>query len=64
MDADIKGALNQIDRSWKCFEHNGKPMTKQQVKSVLEFGLSKGYDAVSEIKDSDIERIINDFKSE
>jgi len=59
MDADIKGCLNQIDRSWKAFEHNGKPMTKTQVKTILEYGLSKGYKSVSQITDEEVERLIN-----
>jgi N-acyl-L-homoserine lactone synthetase len=59
MDADIKGCLNQIDRSWKAFEHNGKRMTKTQVKTILEYGLSKGYKSVSQITDEEVERLIN-----
>jgi hypothetical protein len=42
MHADIKGALAQIDKSWKAFEHKGKPMTKNQVKTVLLYANSKG----------------------
>ena len=59
MDADIKGCLNQINRSWKAFEHKGKSMTKKQVKSVLEYGLSKGYEVVSQISDSEVEKILS-----
>ena len=28
MDADIKGCLNQINKSYKAFEHKGKRMSK------------------------------------
>lgn len=35
MHADIIGALNAINISWKAFEHKGVKMTKQQVKKVL-----------------------------
>ena len=59
MDADIKGALAQIDRSWKAFEHNGKPMTKQQVKAVLEYGNQVGYTLVSQLKEKEIDEIID-----
>lgn len=59
MDADIQGALNQIDRSWKCFEHNGLPMTKSQVKAVLEYGKQVGYETVSQITDKEISEIID-----
>lgn len=58
MDADIKGCLNQLDRSYKAFEHNGKRMSKIQVKTILEYGLSKGYVSVSQIPDAEIDRII------
>lgn len=59
MDADIQGALNQLNRSWKCFEHNGKPMTKTQVKAVLEYGKQVGYKSVSQITEKEISEIID-----
>jgi len=62
MDADIQGCLNQIERSWKAFEHNGKPMTKRQVKAVLEYGKSKGYASVSQITDEETDMILNKLK--
>lgn len=58
MNADIQGALNQINRSWKAFVHNGKPMTKQQVKKVLEYSLKKGYKSTSELSDSEIDNLL------
>lgn len=64
MDADIKGALEQINSSYRSFEHNGQPMRKDQVKAVLEFGLSQGYKAVSQIKDEDVNQIIKEVNSE
>lgn len=62
MDADIQGCLNQIDRSYKAFEHNKERMTKRQVKAVLEHGLSKGYEKVSQISDEEVDEIINNLK--
>jgi len=59
MDADIKGCLNQINKSYKAFEHNGKSMTKQEVKAVLEYGISKGYKVVSELSEDEINQILN-----
>ena len=44
MKADLKGALEQINRSWRVFEHKGQPMTKQEVKAVLEYGIKQGYE--------------------
>ncbi len=58
MDADIQGCLNAINKSYKIFEHNGQPMTKEQVKAVLEFGLKRGYKGTDEINHKDIDRII------
>jgi len=63
MDADIKGCLNQINRSWKAFEHNGKPMTKLQVKAVLQYGISKGYESVSQITNEETDLVLNNLKS-
>lgn len=62
MNADIQGALNQINRSWKTFIHNGKPMTKIQVKKVLEYGLSKGYKTTNELSNEEIENILKQIK--
>jgi hypothetical protein len=59
MDASVEGALEQIDRSWKCFVHRDKPMTKPQVKAVLEYALQVGYESTSELKDSEIDDIID-----
>lgn len=58
MHADIQGALNYINKSWKAFEHNGESMTKAQVKALLTYGLSKGYKYTSEFKDSEVDRIL------
>lgn len=58
MDADLQGCLNQLDRSYKAFEHNGQPMYKHQVKAILEYGLVKGYKALSEISDEETEKIL------
>jgi len=54
MDADIQGALNQIERSYKAFNHNGKPMTKNQVKNCLKYCLELGYEVVSQLTETDI----------
>lgn len=58
MNADIQGALNQINRSWRAFVHNGKPMTKQQVTAVLKYGLKKGYKTTAEFSDEEINEVL------
>ncbi len=62
MNANIKGALEQINKSYKAFEHNGQPMTKQQVKSVLEYGLKKDYEHTGQLSDSEVDDIIKGKK--
>jgi hypothetical protein len=57
MDADVQGCLAQINRSWKAFEHNGKPMTKEEVKAILIYADKQGYTAVSQITDSEINSV-------
>jgi len=64
MHADIKGALEQINKSYRAFEHNGKSMTKYQVKKVLEYGLKKGYKYTSEFSDSEVDEIIKNLQNE
>ncbi|MFN8296755.1 MAG: hypothetical protein U0T69_11200 [Chitinophagales bacterium] len=59
MHADIQGALNQINRSWRAFEHRGQKLTKQQVKDVLTYGLKMGYQTTKELDDYVVDKIIN-----
>lgn len=58
MNADIAGALAQIDKSWKGFEHKGKRLTKEQVIKVLEFGLSKGYKTTDQFTDEEVDNLL------
>lgn len=58
MDADLKGCLNQIDLAYKSIEHNGKTMTKKQVKAILEFGIAKGYKLLSQISDEETDKVL------
>lgn len=58
MDADIKGSLDNINRSYRVFEYKGKPMTKAQVIKVLTTGLMMGYKSTSEFKDGEIDKIL------
>jgi hypothetical protein len=59
MHADLKGALAQINTSWYAFEHKGNRMTKEQVRRVLQYGLSKGYKTTAELSDDEVDKIIN-----
>lgn len=59
MNADIKGALQQINKSYKAFVHNGKRMTKVDVQTVLEYGLRKGYVHTGQITDDEIDKLLN-----
>lgn len=61
MNADIQGALNQINHSWRAFEHKGKPMTKSQVKRVLEYGLAKGYTTTDQLTEKEVDEIIEKY---
>lgn len=58
MKADCKGALAQIDKSWKSFVHNHNPMTKAQVKAVLEYAVRKGYEHTGQLSDEEIDSVI------
>ncbi len=58
MNADIKGALQQINKSYRAFEHKGQPMTKRQVKAVLEYGLTKGYENTGQLTDIEVDVVI------
>lgn len=62
MDADLKGALAQINKSYRAFEHKGNRMTKEQVKAVLKYGIEKGYKALSQISYAEVDSILEKLK--
>ena len=62
MNADLQGALNQINKSWKAFEHKGNKMTKAQVAAVLKYGISKGYKSTAELSDKEVDEVIDKIK--
>lgn len=59
MHADLKGALEQINKSYRAFEHKGKRMTKEQVIKVLKYGIEKGYKSTSEFTDKEIDIVLS-----
>lgn len=58
MDADVKGAYAQLNKSWKTFTHNGMRMSKQEVKAVLEYAIEKGYETTMQIPNREIDKVI------
>lgn len=64
MHADIKGALEQINTSWRSFEHRGKPMTKEQVRKVLEYAIRKGYKTTADLTDEEVDKFVNPYENE
>jgi hypothetical protein len=58
MNADVRGALEQINKSYKSFVHNGRPMTKSEVKAVLTYAIAKGYKHTGELSDNEIDMIL------
>lgn len=58
MHANIKGALDQINKSYRVFSHRGAAMTKKQVKATLEYGIKKGYKNTSEFSDNEVDEIL------
>lgn len=62
MNADLVGALEQIERSWKAFEHKGSPMTKEQVRKALVYGIQKGYKHTGQLTDDDIDIALSSNK--
>ncbi len=64
MHADIKGALDQINKSYRAFEHNGRSLTKTQVKAILQYGLSKGYKTTEQLTDEEVNQVLADLEAE
>lgn len=59
MHADLVGALEQINKSYRAFEHKGQRMTKEQVRKVLKYGISKGYKTTAELSDDEVDKILS-----
>jgi hypothetical protein len=64
MNADIAGALAQLDKSYKAFVHNGKRMTKDEVRQVLEYGKEKGYEHTGQLTDEEVDQVLSGAKTE
>jgi hypothetical protein len=58
MHADLSGALDQLNRSWKAFRHRDQPLTKLQVRKVLVYGLKKGYKTTEEFTDKEVDEVL------
>lgn len=58
MHADLEGALIQLNKSWKCFTHNGQKMTKNEVYTVLTYGINKGYKTTKDFEDGEIDKVL------
>ena len=58
MHADLKGALEQINKSYKSFRHRGLKLSKEQVRKVLEYGINKGYKTTSELTNTEVDQVL------
>lgn len=59
MEANLKGALAQLNKAWPAFRHNGKPMTKAEVKALLEYGIAKGYESTAQLnEDAEVDKLL------
>jgi len=59
MHADLIGALEQINKAYKAFEHRGQRMSKQQVRKVLVYGINKGYKSTADFTDEEVDTVLN-----
>ena len=62
MNADLKGALAQLNKAWRAFRHYDKPMTKAEVKAVLEYGIAKGYRTTADIPASEVDTVLGGLR--
>lgn len=61
MNADCKGALARLNKSWRAFEHRGNRMTKAEVKAVLQYAVEKGYEHTGMLSDEEVDNILKTF---
>ncbi len=59
MHADLAGTLEQINKAYKAFEHKGQRLSKEQVRKVLKYGLSKGYKTTAELSDDEVDKVLS-----
>ena len=64
MNADCKGALAQINRSYKAFVHKDQPMSKAEVKAVLEYAVQQGYEHTGMLSDEEVDTILQKLKQD
>lgn len=64
MNADCKGALAQLNKSYKAFVHKDRPMTKKEVKAVLEYAIDKGYEHTGMLRDDEVDNILKTLNKE
>ncbi len=63
MNANIVGALENLETFWMAFEHKGQPMKKEDVRKVLIYGIQQGYEHTGQITDEDVDKIVNEKRT-
>ena len=58
MNANVKGAYKNLNRFYKIFTHNGKSLSKSEVKNILTNAINKGYETIYDIPDEEVEKFI------
>lgn len=51
----IETALKNLNNTFRFFGHNGKILTKKEVKELLELSIRKNYKSTSQITEKDFE---------
>lgn len=64
MYANIKGSLERIDKVYRLFTHNDKRLSKIEVRALLEYGLSKGYESTGDLSDEEIDTVLEQVRHE
>lgn len=58
MHTDLKWALKHINKTYHCWDHRGKSLTKSQVQSILEYGIKQGYETSDELTDKEVDEVL------
>lgn len=60
MHADIQGALAFMKRGrFVPLVHKGKTLSRKEALKVLRWADSKGYESTSQIKDEEVDKLLN-----
>ena len=61
MNANLRGTLYNLGKAVGIIKHNGKSLTRKQLKALCEYGIRKGYEHTGQFSDEEVDAIIAQY---